>query len=841
MPGIFISYRNVSRSYAPVLIDRELRRRFGSGNVFQASRSNLPATAFPRKIMRSLRECTLLIALIDPPWAGEDLALLRDSRDWVRREISYALRHRKEILPVLLDGVPMPRTRELPDDIAPMTRRIALRMAAHSADTDLVRLIGEVERLVPELVLATLTDPPPPAPANPVALLRPEYEAVPFRPRPELDELAAWCADPVRAPVQLIIGPPAAGKTRLGLRLCAQLRGAGWAAGLLSGSAAAPALALLGEVGTPCLVVIDDAETRMDQVRAAVRSLARRRGAPGRLLLLARSAGGWLARLQEDGDDGIAALADGIVPLWLAPLVPAEEDFGAVRAEFACRLGLAVPPSAAHPVAGSMLELQAAVLASLMPPDRAGRPPLRRILDLERDYWSRAAPEAGLSYLSRRDLAEIMTAVTMFGAATEPEADALIASLRPFRGGPAGAADSCRDLLRTVLPGPAPLNPVQPEQLGEDAVADFLRSGQSLSGSLAAVTDQQALRALVALGRCLDRHPEVGSRAAAFLAAAPRRLLPLAMIALASVPQPELLAEQMRLTLDDVPADDLASLVAALPQRSEALAGLAVVLTERALMAARAAGQSDLATARLARLLATRLAYSGERGADAIRAARDAVAQLTALAGAPDELGAELAEAHAALALALDLDPAARAGALDAGATAIAAYRLMPADDRRDGALATALNNQSARLKRAGEAGQALAKAAEASGLAGPLHDKRPHRFRSLYADIVDSLTVLTELAGQPAAAERAGRDALALRRALAAARPDGYRPQLAGTLYNLGLILSGHGGDPAEVRMLWAESAAILDGLAAGRPGRFDEVRDRVRRHLRALEAAGD
>lgn len=841
MPGIFISYRNVNRSYAPVLIDRELRRRFGSDNVFQASRSNLPATAFPQEIMRSLRECTLLIALIDPPWAGEDLALLRNSTDWVRREISYALKHRKEILPVLLDGAQMPGTRELPGQLAPMTHRIALRMTARSADTDLVRLIGEVERLVPELVLATLTDPPPPAPVNPAALLRPEYEAVPFRPRPELDELTAWCADPAGPLVRLVTGPAGAGKTRLGLRLCTRLRGAGWAAGLLSASAAAPALGLLGEASAPCLVVIDDAETRIDQVCAAVGSLAMRPGSAGRLLLLARSASTWLARIQEHSDDRVSALADGVVPLRLEPLVAEGEDFGAVRAGFARRLGLAVPTPTAHPVVGSMLELQAAVLASLLPPDRVARPPLHRILDLERDYWSRVAAATGLAHLTRHDLAEIMTAVTLFGAGSEPEADALIASLRAFRGGTAGAGDSCRDLLRTVLPGPSPLNPLQPEQLAEDAVADFLRSGQSLSDSVPAVTDQQALRALIALGRCLDRHPDVGGQVAAFLGAEPRRLLPLAMIALASVPRPELLAEQMRLALENVPADDLASLVAALPQRSEALADLAVVLTESALLAARASGPGDLATARLARLLATRLAYLGERPSDAARYAREAVAQLTMLAGTSDELSAELAEAHAALALALDLDPAARPGALDAGAAAIAGYRSLRPAARRDGALATALNNQSARLKRAGEVGPALTLAAEGSRLTAPLHDERPHRFRSLHADIADSLAVLTELAGQPAEAERVGRGALALRRALAAARPDAYRPQLAGTLYNLGLILSGHSGDPAEIRTLWTESAAILDDLAAGRPGRFDEMRDRVRRHLSALEAGDD
>jgi hypothetical protein len=100
-------------------------------------------------------------------------------------------------------------------------------------------------------------------------------------------------------------------------------------------------------------------------------------------------------------------------------------------------------------------------------------------------------------------------------------------------------------------------------------------------------------------------------------------------------------------------------------------------------------------------------------------------------------------------------------------------------------------------------------------------------------------LSVLLEQTGQPVQAERACRDALVLRRTLAVARPDAYRPQLAGTLYNLGLILSAHDRDPAEVRALWAESAAIFDDLATRQPGRFEERRDRVRRHLGSLRSA--
>lgn len=843
MSGIFISYRNITRSYAPMLIDRELGRRFGPENVFQAGRSVLPASDLTGDIMRWLQRCTLLIALIDQPWAGEDLHLLHNPSDWVRREISFALRHEKVVLPLLLDGASMPSTQALPPDLALLTKRIALRMQSRTADADLLRLIGRVEELASDLVLGTLTDLPPPAPdpAHPTALLRAEHEVAQFRPRPELGQLTGWFASITGPPARLVIGPGAAGKTRLALRLTARLRGMGWAAGLLQASVPAQALERMSEIGKPFLVVIDDAETRPEQVRAALRALAGAHDSPGRLLLLARSGGDWLDRLRGDPDDRVPALLDTIVPVHLAPLAPDEGEFDSLCAAFAGRLGLPPPPPAAErPALGTMLESQAAALLHVLPPGTTAGSPMQRMMELERDHWRRAAVTFGLN-VNSRNLAEIMTAVALFGAGTEAEADGLIASLRAFQGRPVDAIDSCRDLLRTVLPGAAPLNPLLPEQLAEDAIADFLRSGRSLSGSIAAVTDRQAERALVMLGRCLDRHPGLGPQVGAFLAEAPRRLLALAMTALAASPRPELLAEQMHRALDRVPAADLAGLVAALPQRSEALAAFAATATERALAAARQADQDEVTTARLAGQLAMRLAYLGERPADAAKSAREAVAQLTVLAAAGADLHAELGEALDAQAAALDLDPDAGAGAVAAGSAAIEAYRAQPRAGRRDGALAAALNNQALRLKRAGRTEPALALAAEAREFTAALNEQRPGGFRSLHADVVDTVSVLLELTGDHAEAERACRDALTMRRTLAASRPDAYQPQLAATLYNLGLILSAHGGDRAEVRALWAEAAVLYTGLAGRWPGRFDDQRNRVLRHLGGAGGASD
>lgn len=572
------------------------------------------------------------------------------------------------------------------------------------------------------------------------------------------------------------------------------------------------------------------------------------------MLLLARSEGDWLDNLRDDADDAVADLAGSIEPLSLPPLRPAEEDFATACGAFAQHLGLPFPPLPSHPPeTPTLLELQAAALTHVLTSDTPLDRPLRRILGLERAYWRKAGAAFGLPVSSDRVLTEVIATVTLFGAESEPEADGLLAYLRAFRGCPVHAIDSCRDLLRTVLPGPAPLNPLRPEQLAQEFVAEFLDSDYRLADLLDGVSDEQAQRALRNLGRCLERHPRISGPVEDFLSAAPGRLLPLALTVLPSVPQPQLLISALSGALGRTVQGELPAVVDALPQRSDALAGFAADVTERTL-GARDGDAGDFTTARLARRLSVRLTYLGERPSDAVEAARSAVRALTALtvresahaesvaaASGPDSVDAELAEAHAALALALDLDPSFRDEAVAVGETAVTQYHALPGGDPHGAALATALHNQSIRLRRVRAMSAALAVATEARRLVEPLHAERPTRFRLLYADVLDNLSIVTHLTGHPEEAEILGRRALALRHVLAAARPDGYRSQLAATLFNLGLLLTENERKAAETRQLWDKSLSIYDALSVLRPGHYDGPRDRVRAHLDRWKADHD
>jgi hypothetical protein len=96
--------------------------------------------------------------------------------------------------------------------------------------------------------------------------LRPEEAVVPFRDRPELEELLGWCTGDAggRAGVRLVTGAGGAGKTRLALRLGRELELCGWRSLWVPRAAEREAAGAVRTVGEPCVLVVDYAETRAD-------------------------------------------------------------------------------------------------------------------------------------------------------------------------------------------------------------------------------------------------------------------------------------------------------------------------------------------------------------------------------------------------------------------------------------------------------------------------------------------------------------------------------------------------------------------------------------------------
>ncbi len=138
MASIFISYRREDSSgHAGRLCDR-LSARFGDDRVFMDIQDIHPGQNFVRSIEDTIATCDGVVAVIGPRWLEmvKQRAQLED--DFVRHEISAALRRGVTVIPVLVGGARMPDIADLPIELAELGRRqaIEVRDEKFAADVD---------------------------------------------------------------------------------------------------------------------------------------------------------------------------------------------------------------------------------------------------------------------------------------------------------------------------------------------------------------------------------------------------------------------------------------------------------------------------------------------------------------------------------------------------------------------------------------------------------------------------------------------------------------------------------------------------------------------------------
>src|SRR5262249_8962597 len=129
---IFINYRrDDSIGMAGRLHDR-LAHTFGRDNVF-LDVDHIPAGAdFVTHLNNQVAECNVVLVIIGPNWlnakdeTGE--RRLDNPEDFVTIEIVAALARDIRVIPVLVDGARMPKAKELPDSLKPLTRRQAIEV-----------------------------------------------------------------------------------------------------------------------------------------------------------------------------------------------------------------------------------------------------------------------------------------------------------------------------------------------------------------------------------------------------------------------------------------------------------------------------------------------------------------------------------------------------------------------------------------------------------------------------------------------------------------------------------------------------------------------------------------
>jgi hypothetical protein len=153
MARIFMSYRRTDTKWVVGRIYDRLAQTLNRENLFLDISDIEPGDDYVEHIRRVVGSCDVVLVVIGSHWlTTQDEAgrrRLDDPNDWVRVELATALERGIRVIPVLVDGVPMPESYQLPQDLAGLSRRNAKLVSFthfHSDMDSLLRILEKVLR-----------------------------------------------------------------------------------------------------------------------------------------------------------------------------------------------------------------------------------------------------------------------------------------------------------------------------------------------------------------------------------------------------------------------------------------------------------------------------------------------------------------------------------------------------------------------------------------------------------------------------------------------------------------------------------------------------------------------
>ena len=159
MSAIFVSYRRDGALVHARAVFERLSREFGVGQVFIDLEGIDFGVDFVDLIETQLQGCQVMLALIDPGWATatdrQGRLRLDKANDFVRIEITAALKRGIRVMPILIDAADMPDADTLPVDLKPLVRRHALALDFRRFDAEIGRLGAAIRRVLEGSAKAT--------------------------------------------------------------------------------------------------------------------------------------------------------------------------------------------------------------------------------------------------------------------------------------------------------------------------------------------------------------------------------------------------------------------------------------------------------------------------------------------------------------------------------------------------------------------------------------------------------------------------------------------------------------------------------------------------------------
>src|SRR3954453_14502533 len=149
---IFLSYRRGDTQWAARGIYDRLVDRYGRGNVFRDLDAIPPGARFRDYVEMKISESDVLVLLIGKAWASyadeTGRRRLEQPRDPVRLEVETALRVGLPIIPVRVEGAPMPTEGDLVPSIIDLLEFNAAEVTDSRWDYDVDKLLWAINETV---------------------------------------------------------------------------------------------------------------------------------------------------------------------------------------------------------------------------------------------------------------------------------------------------------------------------------------------------------------------------------------------------------------------------------------------------------------------------------------------------------------------------------------------------------------------------------------------------------------------------------------------------------------------------------------------------------------------
>lgn len=145
--GVFISYRRKDRPMSTGRIYDYLSAKLQEGRVFMDVRNICLGREWLFEIGRKIDDAEILIAVIGPEWLPAGFAPAKDAQsasnedDFVVLEIEKAAANGIPIVPVLVDGAPLPSAELLPETLKFLPNRQAFSISYDNFLEDASRLL----------------------------------------------------------------------------------------------------------------------------------------------------------------------------------------------------------------------------------------------------------------------------------------------------------------------------------------------------------------------------------------------------------------------------------------------------------------------------------------------------------------------------------------------------------------------------------------------------------------------------------------------------------------------------------------------------------------------------